>query len=148
MAVGNFIFYNSGRLKALDGTFDFDTHTFKVALASASYTPTVDSHDELADLTNEVANGNGYTTGGSALSGVTLTKSTTTVTFDAADLTFTASGGDIGPFRYAVVYDDTVFGDPLVGYIDMGGNVTITNGTSGTFQWNASGIFTLSGASS
>lgn len=146
MAVGNFIFYNTGRLKALNGVMDFDTHTFKVSLHSASYTPSAENHDEVADLTNEVSNGNGYTTGGAALASVTLNRTTTTVTFDAADTTWTASGGDIGPFRYVVLYDDTVSGDPLVGYIDLGGNNTITNGTTGTITWNASGIFTLSGA--
>lgn len=95
-----------------------------------------------ADLSGEVANGNGYTTGGVVLGSVTWNRSAGTVTFDAADpswssATFTA--------RYLVIYDDTPTSpaDPLVLLKDFGSDKSVTNGTF-TVQFDAGGIFTLS----
>lgn len=47
--------------------FDFLSDTIKIALLTSSYTPNLDTHDFFDDITNEVANGNGYTTGGATL---------------------------------------------------------------------------------
>ena len=151
MPAGNWIMYNIARMYIGDGVMDMDNDTFKCSLHSATYTPNAETHTNYADLTNEVASGNGYTTAGDALTSVTWTQSTTTVTFDAADPAWTASGADVGPFRYAVIYDDTVTtpeADPLVCYCDLGSNITILDGNTFTIQINASGILTLSGATS
>jgi len=49
-----------------------------------------------------------------------------------ADKTWTASGGNFGPFQYVVIYDDTPASpaDPLMGYWDVGAATTITTGNS------------------
>ena len=41
------------------------------------------------------------------------------------DVTFTAAGGSIGPFRYVVLYNDTPTSpaDPLIGWYDYGTNL-------------------------
>lgn len=139
-------FYNSFTEYVADGTIDLDTHTFKVMLTTSSYTPSA-AHTVKTDVTNEHGNQGapGYETGGKALSSVTWAQSSGTATFDAADTSWTATGGSITA-RYAVIYDDTAASDELVCYIlldDTPADVTATTGNAFTISWNASGIFTL-----
>lgn len=59
------------------------------------------------------------------------------------DLTLTASGA-VGPFRYAVIYDDTVANDPLVGWYDYGSAVTMASGDTLIIDFiNSQQLFTL-----
>lgn len=118
------------------------TDTFKVILLNNSHAYN-SAHDELADVSaNEIANGSGYTTGGATLGSVTSSQTGGTYTFDAADVTWTASGGAITAY-YAVIYDDTLSGDPLVCSINFDGVQTAADGAQFKLIWNASGIFTL-----
>lgn len=139
MAAGSWTFTNAGRTSLLNGDFDINTDTFKMALflstsnigaASTTY----------AGLTNEVANGSGYTTGGKTLT-MSLT-GTTTVTVDCDDQTWTASGGPITA-RFAVIYESA--GNVLCYCLldSTPGDVTATDGNTLTVAINASGIFTL-----
>jgi hypothetical protein len=60
------------------------------------------------------------------------------------DVVFTASGGAMGPFRYAVLYDDTPTSptDPLIQYWDYGAAVTLQVGETFTVDFG-SNILTL-----
>ena len=148
MAAGNWIMYNSARAYIGDGTIDLNSHTFKVMLTSNSYTPSA-SHTQKSNVTNEVANGNGYTSGGATLTSVTFNYSGTTATWDAADPSWTGSSGSIGPFRIAVIYDDSAANDELVCYCILdSADITVTAGSTFTIQFNASGILSLTGATS
>jgi len=123
-----------------DGTIDLDNDSFKICLLTSSHTPDA-TETVYADLDNEVANGNGYTTAGAALQSVTWNEAAGTVTFDAADIEWTAATFTC---RYAVIYDDTQTSpaDPLVLLFDFGADKSVTSGTL-TIQFNASGIFTI-----
>ena len=130
--------FNSFRKKIGDGTIDLDTHTFYIMLLTSAYT--IDATDAvIGDLSGEVANGNGYATGGKALTGVTWNFSGAVATFDADDVswssaTFTA--------RYAVIYDYTASTKDLVVLLDFGADKSPSNGTL-ALTFNASGIFRL-----
>ena len=68
MAAGNRTFTNGARTSLLNGTFDLDSDSFKIALFTSSSNIGAAS-TTYAGVTNEVANGNGYTTGGAAVTG-------------------------------------------------------------------------------
>lgn len=136
--------YGNAFLKAFNKEIDWESDTIKVSLHTSSYTPDQDAHDYQDDLTNEVANGNGYTTGGATLGSKTsgYTGATNVVKFDAADTSWSAATITA---RYAVIYDasgGSAAANPLLGYVDFGADVS---STAGTFQitWHSDGILTV-----
>lgn len=144
-------FYHEFKRYLADGTIDLDGHTFKVQLHTSTYSPSAANHTVRADLTNELSTANGYTAGGATLGTVTWTETgagTGVWKLDAADTTWTASGGSLVA-RYAVIYDDTPSSpaDPLVAYILLDtapADVTTTDGNTLQLTWNSSGLFDLS----
>ena len=141
MAAGTWTFTNGGRTSLVDGTFDLNTDTFKMALFLSTSNIGASS-TTFAGVTNEHAAANGYTAGGAA---ITLSLSgTTTVTVDiSSDPVWTASGGSITA-RYAVIYE--VSGNVLCYALldSTPADVTATTGNTLTVAANASGVFTLS----
>lgn len=121
---------------------DFDTDTIKVMLTTSTYTPSATSHSTKTSVTNEVT-GTNYTAGGATLGTVTVVDSTGTITFDAADTTWTQNAAGFANARYAVIYKDTgtAATSTLIGYIDFGADKGNVAGDL-TLQWNASGIIT------
>lgn len=120
---------------------DLDSDTFKAVLSNVA--PNAQNNTVLADIT-QIANGNGYTTGGVTLAGVTWAETgagTGIWQWTANDFSWTASGGAIAQFRYVIIYDDTSASDKLIGYLDYGAAVDITITNSFTVDIGASGIF-------
>lgn len=78
---------------------------FRIALVTSAWTPN-DTTDELWAVAsaNEIANGNGYTTGGATPASVTLSQTAGTVTFTCANVTWNASSTGIPAWRYGVMY--------------------------------------------
>lgn len=62
-----------------------------------------------------------------------------TFSLTLADLVMTASGS-VGPFRYAVLFDDTLAGDPLVGWWDYGSSITMANTDTFTVDFTGAAI--------
>ena len=87
----------------------------------------------------DLSTANGYTATGTAATVSSSSQTSGTYKLVLADVTFTASGGSIGPFRYVVLYDDTPTSpaDPLIGFWDYGAEVTVTNGNSFTVDFSA-----------
>ena len=120
------------------GVHNLDTGALKVYLTNATPDQTADLvKTDLAEITNQ----NGYT----APVDVTGVWSETggTATLAGTDITITATGA-VGPFRYAVLYNDTPTSpaDPLIGYWDYGSAITLATGETFTVDFGSS-ILTL-----
>lgn len=139
--------YGLGVKALLNKEADLDTDTLYCALVNG-YTFNQDTHDYWNDASaSQVPNGNGYTTNGVLLSGVSLSYDTATneVRLNAspaswASSSITATG--------AIIYDRSPGSDatrPLLIYIDFGATESSTNDTfSITFASGIAGKATVS----
>ena len=116
---------------------NFGSDTLKVALTNSAPSQ---SNTVLANIT-EIS----YTN----CSARTLTVSSSaqssgTYKLAVSDLVLTASGGSVGPFRYAVIYNDTATNDELIGCYDYGSSITLADGETLTLDFDGTnGVFTL-----
>lgn len=120
---------------------DYLGGTVQLSLHTSTYAPNRDTDDFFNDASNEVANGNGYATGGVTLAGKTITydSGSDQVRWDANDAawTFTASK----TWRYGVIWIDTAGAsttDPLYALLTWDSDQSVS--TSYTLQWDAAGI--------
>jgi hypothetical protein len=124
----------------LEAKHDFASHVFRVLLTDVA---PVATNALRADLT-EIAAGNGYPAGGESTT-ITVGISGGVAKVSGSTTTFNASGGPIGPFRYAVLYNATSAGNPLIAWFDYGSSVTLVDTEQFTITFDAvDGIFTLS----
>lgn len=128
---------NNFKVLIANGSVDFDGDTFKAIAMQYGFVFSRTTHDLYADVSAyELSTGYGYTAGGVTLTGVAITQNDTDGTSDITwnNITWTASGGDVGPIAGAILYDDTVTGDPIVGYIDFGGSYSVADGGTATIS--------------
>lgn len=92
--------------------------TLKVALTNVA---PVNTNTVLANIT-EIS----YTNCSARTLTVTYSaQSSGTYKLVIADKILTASGGDVGPFRYVAVYNDTATNDELISFFDYGSAITL-----------------------
>src|SRR5262245_212408 len=121
---------------------NLNADTIKVALTN---TTPVNTNTVLANIT-QISGTNGYTTGGATVTGTgySQTSGTASLTF-GADPVFTASGGNMGPFQYVVLYNDTPTSplvDPLIMFWNYGSAVTLADTETFTVDFTTN-IMTL-----
>ena len=135
--------YNIFKKSLFEGNVDLSedspSDVIKVALLDNSHSFTATDDDWTDVSANELANGNGYTTGGETLAGKAVTQAATTK-FDATDVAWTSATFTA---YHAVIYNETT--GELIASIDFGGAKTVAAGTF-TISWNASGVITMAEA--
>lgn len=139
--------YNVLKLGLAVGDINLGSDTFKVLLVTDSYTPDIDAHEDLADINAiagaEIANGNGYLTGGQTLANVDVDVDLTNdrAFFTADDVTWATATITA---RGAIIYKDTGVAatSKLICYKDFGSNKTASGGDF-TIAWDATGILRI-----
>lgn len=134
-------------LDVAEGEHQLDSDQLVVALSNTapgaeSSNPTADGNGVLANVT-EISYTNcssrNITTSASAVSSGTYK-----LTLD--DITLTASGGSVGPFRYIYIYNSeaAVKTNPIIGYYDYGSAITLNDTDQLTINFDDSnGFITL-----
>ena len=104
-------------------------------LCAAANAPTV-NNSVLGDLT-EIS----YTNCSSRVITVSSSgQSSGTYSLVLTDLTLTASGGTVGPFRYVGIYDDDATSDELICFYDYGSEITLQAGETFKYDFGATTI--------
>jgi hypothetical protein len=112
----------------------------KVALTNTAPTAT---NSVYTDLTSPLATTN--LSGATPFNLTTSSSAQTSGTYKLviADLVLTATGA-VGPFRYAVIYNDTATNDNLIAYFDYGSSISLATGETFTLDFDGStGLLTL-----
>jgi hypothetical protein len=117
---------NTFKTEALRAIHNFTQggNTFRLALYTDQATLNKSTTQYIT--ANEVANGNGYATKGTALTNVTPALSSDTAVCDFSNISFTSASFTANG---CLIFNDTAANDPAVCAIAFGGNKTVTNGT-------------------
>jgi hypothetical protein len=129
---------------------NMDLESDQIVVALSNTAPGSESSDPSADGNGVLANVTEISYTNCSSRNVTTTSSTQTggtYKLVLADITLSASGGNVGPFRYVYLYNDTVTSpaDPLIGYYDYGLSLTLNDGDSFTLDFSATnGVIQIS----
>lgn len=116
------------------GTHQIFTGTAQVFKVMLTNTAPVATNAVKTDIT-EIAAGNGYVAGGNATT-VTASNTAGTLTVQGTQVIVTAAGGTVGPFRYAVLYNDTAASKNLIAWWDYGSSITLNDTEPLTLKFN------------
>ena len=111
-----------------EGKHDLLNDTLKLALSNTAPTPSSDVGFLQGSSHPAPAAANGYTNFGNNLTVTASSQSGGVYRLFIANTSFTASGGDLGPFRYAILYNNTAPSDELIGFWDYGASITLSDG--------------------
>lgn len=129
MAAGDFTLFGAAIENIAKGLIDLDGHTFVAGLAASGYSPDASTHDELADITNELSGGDYARV---TLTGVAVSRSGTTVKFTSDPVDFGAAVTLTA--KYLFIFSDTSSGDKLLGYVDLNTGGGSASSSSGPFE--------------
>lgn len=128
-------------------SINLTSDTIKMGIVTNGTVPTVSTADPRWGAggttnfsSNQVATGTAYT-GPITLTSVTYTQASGVNTFDAADVSVSQDASGFTNGYYGIIYDDTSAGKYAIGFVDLGGPVSIQGGAL-NIVWNASGIAT------
>ena len=139
------LYMPNGTYEAGSPQISIATQPIQIALLTSTYTFSA-SHVIYTDLTNELTTTGGYTAGGQAIAGLTLTQSGVVTNLTGSTVVWTASGGGIAAFRFAVAYVNATLNSivkPLLWCIDNNGADVPATTAPNTLSYvpNATGLF-------
>lgn len=116
--------------------------TLKIALSNTAPT----SASTVWSVVNFPApsSASGYTAGGNTLTITSSAQTSGTYKLVVSDSVFTASGGQIGPFRYVILYNDTSTNKSIIGYYDYTSSITLNDTETFTVDFDqTNGVLTI-----
>ena len=120
---------------------NLSTDTWKVALSNADPT----AKTTFTPGTDDLATGNGYTQGGNAAAVASSTTTAGTMKLILnSPATWTSVTGNVGPFRYAILWNFTQ--SVPIGFWDYGSSITLNGVNGDTFAVTldgTNGVFTV-----
>lgn len=148
MAAGTWTIYNSAKEYLMDGTIDLDGNTFHMSLFTSASNAATATLSVLGSVTSQVTSGNGYSSSGKAMTGVTWATGASAgeMRFDATATLWTASGGTIANVRYAVIHvaGASAGATKLLCYAALStAQFTVGSGDTLTVTPSANGVFEL-----
>lgn len=114
------------------GTHVWGTDVFKIALTNTAPTAATDTVLLTGSLHPAPAAANGYAAGTTTTA---ISEASGTATVTGTQVVFTAAAGQIGPFRYSILYNSSK-SDKLVMYLDRGASLTLEDTETHTEKFN------------
>jgi hypothetical protein len=148
MAAQAWKLYNLAKKKIGNATINLASANFRILLVTSASNFATKTLILAGSLTNEIADGNGYSTSGKALSGRVWTAgaSAQQYKFDVDDPVWTATGGAISNIKAAVILTSGASAGArhLLAYASLTSTqFTLSSGNTLTLQMNSSGVFTM-----
>lgn len=134
----------------VNAVHNMDLESDQIVVALSNTAPSSEASNPTADGNGVIGNVTEISYTNCSSRNVTTTSSSQasgTYKLVLTDLTLTASGGSVGPFRYIYLYNDTVASpaDPIIGYYDYASSLTLNDGDSFTIDFSPStGVLQLS----
>lgn len=147
MAASAWTLYDKAKKKLCNGTMTLPG-AYRIVLVGSASNYATSALSLLGSLTDQVTEGNGYSSSGKGLSGESWGSGASTgqMKFDVTDPVWTATGGAINSIRAAVIVrsSDSAGGMHLLCYAALTtGAFNLGTGNTLTIQMNAAGVFTL-----
>lgn len=147
MAASAYLLYNRAKRKIGAGTINLTAGIPRMAFFTSASNASTVTLSILSQVTNQVANGNGYVTGGKSLTGVAWTTGVSAgqIKFDSNDPLWTATGGNIANVKFGVIHFSAgaASGHLLCWSKLSTAQFTVSSGNTLTVQQAATGIFIL-----
>jgi hypothetical protein len=148
MAKGDVHFFASFVQKSQAGvSFNLTSDALKLGIVNNTIVPTASTADPRWGtggttnfLANQVALATGYS-GPIALTSQAFTQTGAVVTLTAANVVVAQDASGFTNGYYGILYDSTTVGNYAIGFVDLGGPVSIVSGPL-NINWNVAGIGT------
>ncbi len=140
--------YNLAKKKIGNGTLHLDSTVFRISLVTSASNFATLTLNAFGSITSEIADGNGYSTSGKAMTTEiwTVGASAKQYKFDADDVVWTATGGAINNIKAAVIWISgaSALARHLLCYASLtSSQFNLAIGNTLTIQMATGGILTL-----
>ena len=145
MARNDWVMFEEFSLDLANGVHNLGSNTFKVGLVDETTPVPVSTsvEPEWTDFSGNEVSGTGYSAGGATLSGTSTAEAAGVTTFDdTGNVTWSQNGAGPTNIYWAILYNDSAASKECVGFLDMGGPVSLQDGDV-SITWNALGILTV-----